>query len=92
MRDGLYSKQEVAKELDVSIYTITNWYKWESKLIRTSEIKQRFLPIPTKIRYAKGQPNYWSFEQIEQLREFKDNMIKGRNGMFGKFTNPKHKN
>lgn len=70
---------ELACKLNVSVFTIERWYRWQ----RRNDLK--VLPIPQRI----GRANYWQDSDIPILMEFKNNIIKGRNG---EMTNGKSQN
>ena len=84
--EKMYSADEICKELKITHWTLTNWYAWEKKLGLSD------LPQPIVLEHAKGKPRRWTEDMLNQLQEFKTNIVVGRNGKFGEFTNPKHKN
>ena len=87
----MYNLYEVCEQLGVSTYTVKNWYMWENRLIKQQKIKKRYLPQPKKQKHTKGSPNMCDDKMIEQLKEFKANIVTGRNGIYGEFSNPYHK-
>lgn len=62
---------ELAYLLDVSVFTINRWYRWQKKF------NKNVLPEPKRI----GVRNYWKQEDVPILLEFKNKIIKGRNGV-----------
>lgn len=62
---------ELACRLNVSVFTIQRWYRWQ----RNNGLK--VLPLPKKV----GRTKYWQDSDIPILMEFKNNIIKGRNGV-----------
>ena len=89
MGDDLYSKQQVCDILGISFYTLNNWYRWQKKSLDSGEISEEYLPNPIKITNAKGCPLMWTMHMIERLKEYKKRIVRGRNGEFGKYTNPR---
>ena len=87
----MYNIYEVCEQIGVSTYTIKNWYRWENKLIKQGKIKERYLPRPEVQEHTKGSPRMWTNEMIEKLKDFKSNIVIGRNGIYGEFSNPTHK-
>lgn len=88
--EKLYKVDEVCEQLQISPHTLLKWYQWEKYSIRDGKVTEQFLPQPIKLENQKGQPKAWTQEQIEQLKVFKENMVFGRNGRFGKYSNPLH--
>ena len=74
--------------LGISEFTLDSWYMWESKDLKEDENKEHYLPIPIKDKTLKGCPRRWSLDMIIDLRDFQNKMIRGRNGKYGKYTNP----
>ena len=83
---------EVCERLGISIFTLKKWYTWENKRLESGEVTERYLPVPEKAVNQRGCPNMWTEEMVEQLRKHKEGVVVGRNGIYGKFTNPEHKN
>lgn len=88
----MYRADEICKELNISNWTLMNWYRWEKKLLNSGEVEVPYLPVPERVTCEKGQPRIWTSEQLEQLKDFKKHIIVGRNGSFGKYSNPNHFN
>jgi len=86
-----YRVDEVCEKVGISQHTMIRWYYWEGCELRDGVITERYLPIPEKDISKRGKPKYWTEEQIEQLKEFKKNMVVGRHGRYGKYSNPLHK-
>lgn len=86
----LYFKvEEVCKMLGITTWTLTNWYQWERISLEDGTLTERVLPVPIKVKDAKGKPRMWTAEQVTQLKEFQQNIIRGRHGVMAKVTNPK---
>lgn len=86
----MYNLYQVCEQIGVSTYTVKNWYRWENSLIKTGKITERYLPQPERQIHTKGSPRMWTDKMIEQLKEFKSNIVVGRNGIYGEFSNPYH--
>lgn len=87
----MYDANETAEKLGISIWTLKSWYMWENKRLKNGEIKKRYLPQPKRIENKKGRPRIWDEKMIERLKKYKDKIIIGRNGVYGEYTNPLHK-
>ena len=87
----MYNLYDVCEKLGVSTFTVKNWYRWENKLINEGKITERYLPQPKKLEHAKGSPRVWDEKMLKQLMKYKANMITGRNGIYGIYSNPYHK-
>lgn len=85
----MYKANEVCDILGITIWTLTNWYQWERISLEDGTITERVLPIPTKVPNVKGKPRMWSEEQLEELKQFQTTIVRGRNGIMAKVTNPK---
>lgn len=85
----MYKANEVCDILGITIWTLTNWYQWERISLEDGTINERVLPIPTKVPNVKGKPRMWSDEQLEELKQFQTAIVRGRNGIMAKVTNPK---
>ena len=84
-----FKVNEVCEILGITLWTLTNWYQWERISLEDGSITERVLPIPTKAENTKGKPRMWTDEQVEKLREFQQSIVRGRNGVMAKVTNPK---
>lgn len=87
----LYNVEELSKELNVSIYTVRFWYECQSKQLRDGAIDKPYLPEPQRIQ-GKGRPRIWTEEQMNALKKYQEGIVKGRNGIYGAYTNPDHFN
>ncbi len=88
MGEYIYSKKDVCDNLGISEFTLDTWYLWESRDIKSGDVSQHYLPIPVKDKSLKGCPRRWSLDMIIDLKEFQKSIVKGRNGKYGKYTNP----
>lgn len=89
MEERYYNRTEVCEILGITNFTITNWYRWQNTLIKNGEIDKQYLPAPIRQKNVKGQPLFWTDEMVDELKKYKDSIIHGRNGVYGKFTNKK---
>lgn len=91
VENKLLNLNEVCVLLNISPHTLKTWYNWESKQLKQNLICERYLPIPQKMEHTKGQPRMWTGEMVDELKEFKEHIVTGRNGKFGMYSNPNHK-
>ena len=89
--EKLYKTNEVCEILNISNWTFINWYRWERKQVANNECEP-YLPVPDRIMNEKGRPRVWTTEMVEQLKKFKAGIVTGRNGKYGKYSNPNHFN
>lgn len=89
--EKMFKFDEAAAELNISRYTLRVWYTWENKLLKEGSITERYLPEGHIATNERGTPRYFTKKDIEQLRKHKNGIIVGRNGIYGKFSNPNHK-
>lgn len=75
-----YSSTEVANLIGKSRQTIVNWDKYSYEL--EAQGKKRLIPSPLRIR--KNKNRYWSKEQIEEIRHFRDNIKHGDMAVFNR--------
>lgn len=87
-----YKLCEVCEILNISTYTLANWYRWEKRQLEDGIVKEKYLPEPKRLIHEKGQPRVWSEEDVKKLLEHQKNIITGRNGIFGEYSNPYYKN
>jgi len=87
-----YRADDVCEALGISIFTLTNWYRWQRKDIKAGEISEPYLPEPTRDSTQKGKPRVWTENDVKELANFKKHIVAGRNGIYGKYTNPCYKN
>lgn len=85
----VYSKMEVCEMLGISYFTLQNWYNWQKKELSSNPEQREYLPRPIKIEHKRGRPLMWSKEMVEMLRVYQSGMVRGRNGIYGKYTNVK---
>ena len=83
----IFTKIDVCNMLEISTFTLNNWYRWERKELASESCVKPYLPVPKQDMNAKGKPLKWSMKMVEQLRDYKNNMVMGRNGKYGKYTN-----
>lgn len=86
-----YKFDEVVKKLGITGYTLNNWYRYEKKELLAGEIDKPYLPQPSRDNTAIGRPRIWTEEQVKQLKAYAKSVVVGRNGKFGKYSNPHHK-
>ncbi|WP_026669119.1 hypothetical protein [Butyrivibrio sp. AE3006] len=82
-----YSKNDVCSILGITSFTLENWYRWERKEITNKAVTDNYLPQPIKLENQKGKPLRWSLEMVELLKAYQDQIVRGRNGKYGKYTN-----
>lgn len=87
----MYSAYEICKELNITIYTLSNWYRWEKKQIKEGLVEQAYLPEPIRIPNVKGKPRRWDSNMLKQLKKYKEHIVIGRNGVYGVYSNPLYK-
>lgn len=81
-----FNATQTAEKVGISIQTLKNWYRWENKAVEDGTIEVSELPKPTPDLHSSGRPNYWSLEQIEELKVFKSKIKRGQNGKYAKYT------
>lgn len=82
---------EVCDKLGITTYTLGNWYRWESRMLKDGLIEKNCLPIPLRLNNAKGRPRRWTESMIKELKDYKDHLVIGRNGIYGAYSNPNYK-
>ncbi len=87
LEDCIYSKKDVCEMLGISTFTIDAWYRWERMGLRDGEVSDSYLPKPVKMENEKGRPLRWSLSMVDTLRQYQACIVKGRNGIYGKYTN-----
>lgn len=85
-----YTIREAADMLNISPHTLQRWYHWQMRELTEGVIEEEYLPKPERLKSKRGAPNVWTSEQIEELRKHKESIVVGRNGRYGKYTNPQH--
>lgn len=89
MSTCVLNKNDVCNILGISQYTIVSWYRWQKKQLDNGEVSEEYLPRPKQQENVKGRPLMWSLEMLEELKKYQETIVKGRNGVYGKYTNPK---
>lgn len=89
--EGFYTTQEICEQLGITSYTLTNWYSWEKKRLAEGDVDEPYLPVPHRMYDLKGRPRMWDIQMLNQLKEYQAGIIVGRNGIYGKYSNPYHK-
>ena len=84
-----YSANQVCEKLGITVWTLTNWYQWERISIEDGTLSSRLLPVPERDLTKKGRPRMWSESQLEELKVFQTSIVRGRNGVMAKVTNPR---
>lgn len=87
----LLNATQVCEELKITRYTLSNWYNWERLQLRDGIIKMPKLPKPLVAEGQKGKPRMWTQKMLIELKEYQKGIIMGRNGSYGKYSNPYHK-
>lgn len=87
----MHTKPEVCKILGISVHTFAKWYEWQSRLLKEGKITEPYLPQPQPLITLRGKPNGFTDEQIEQLKQYQKTIVHGRNGVYGIYSNPLHK-
>lgn len=87
----MYTLTETAELIGVSIHTIDTWYKHQAQAIRDGYITEEFLPKPLIEEHLSGKPRRWTPEMVEQLKAYRATIVRGRNGVMGRYSNPNHK-
>ena len=85
MRDTkMLTASNVANKLNISVKTLTNWYKWAfDDAIQKPENYPK-LPEYTQ-SYQRG-PRLWTESDVEQLKLFQSWLPRGRNGVMGEVS------
>lgn len=79
---ALFTIEEVAVAIGVSVQTIKNWYRFKKKFPDNEYAK--FLPEPEIL--GKRHQKVWDKSSIDALRHYKNIIPKGRNGVMGEIT------
>lgn len=87
-----YRLMDVCRELKISNWTLRDWYMWEKKAVVDGLIEKSRLPEPIRLEATRGTPRVWTQEMVDQLKEYQSSIVSGRNGIFGVYSNPEHKN
>lgn len=89
--EKLYSADEICKELNITIYTLSNWYRYQRKQLKEGLVKEPYLPEPITLPNVKGKPRRWTLSMVKQLKDYKKHIVMGRNGVYGIYSNPLYK-
>lgn len=87
----VYRIDEVCQMLEVSVHTLQKWYQWEHRALIDGTETEPYLPVPEKIMNERGKPKVWTEKQVKALKKYADSIVVGRNGKYGKYSNPDHK-
>lgn len=83
MEEKLYSIEEVAVTIGVSYRTLCNWYSFKRKYPDDEWSKK--LP-EYQLGGTRKTKRLWKESDLEKLKEFRDTLPRGRNGVLGKVT------
>lgn len=79
--ENYYTTTKVAQHLDITVVTLTNWYKWYND---PEQFKPKGMPqLPEYIQEKSRGPKYWKKSDLPKLQKFKEWIPKGRNGLMG---------
>jgi len=82
MAERMLRAVEVALLLNISVPTLSNWYKF--KRLHPDNEMCKYLPEPEQ--KAARQTRYWKESDIANLLIFKSQVVMGRNGFMGSVT------
>lgn len=85
-----YNIHEICEYLNISSWTLLHWYDLEKKQLKDGLIDKPYLPVPERLTNVKGRPKMWTQEMADALKEYQSNIIMGRNGIYGVYSNPNH--
>lgn len=77
-----YRIEQVAAKIGVSSATIYSWYLWK-KSNPDSELAEL---LPKYVQNGQKAIRYWNDDDIEKLKQFKNSIVHGRNGIMGDIT------
>lgn len=83
-----YRRNDLCEVLGISVHTLQKWYQWERYSLSDGTVTEKYLPEPHVFETERGKPQYWTEEQLEQLKAYRDSIVVGRKGKYGKYTNP----
>ena len=86
-----YSVTQICEELNISVFTLRHWYDLQTKQIKDGLIEKPYLPEPNRDLTMKGRPRYWTKSQLNELKKYQSSITYGRNGIYGVYSNPNHK-
>lgn len=90
-KNQTYSSDDVCKALNITMYTLSNWYRWEKKQLAQGLITETYLPQPIRLEHTKGTPRRWTAKMVKELEKYQHSIVTGRNGIYGVYSNPNHK-
>ena len=75
---------KVSQTVDISVQTLTNWYKWQETCRTPAD---DYLPqLPEYEQAGERAPRYWDENAIPILLEFNKKLPKGRAGIMGQYN------
>lgn len=77
----LLTVNSIAKELDVAVNTINNWYRWYNN--PKSDKPEDTPVLPEFEQYTERGTRYWKKSVLPLLQAFKDWVPRGRAGVMG---------
>lgn len=80
--EKLFKVEEVAILIDSSVNSINLWYKWK----RAHPEHQMAKLLPDFVKSGVKHTRYWKETDIALLKQFKESMPKGRNGLMSDIT------
>lgn len=90
-KEKLYNLHEICEYLKISSWTLLHWYDLQKKQIKDGLITEEYLPQPIRLQDVKGRPKMWTQTMADKLQKYQSNIIMGRNGIYGAYSNPNHK-
>lgn len=72
---------KVAQHLDISVPTLTNWYKWYNN--PEYDKPENTPELPSYTQLGKRGTRYWDKKDLPKLVQFKKWIPKGRAGIMG---------
>lgn len=88
MKD-FYSAKEIADILGCKVSTINTWYVFKREHLNQDDRYYQYAKmLPDFERHGIGTRaiRYWKKEDIEKLKQFKNSIPHGRNGILGNIT------
>lgn len=83
---NVFTANEICKELNITTGTLNNWYRWEKNS------NNNRLTTPGVDPHKKGKPRIWTLSMLNELKNYKENIVMGPNGIYGCYTNPNYLN
>ena len=80
--ERLLKAVEVAYLVDISLQTLSSWYRWKT----LNPNHERAQMLPEFIRKGNKNTRYWKQSDIPRLIEFKATIPQGRYGLMGEVT------